>query len=198
MRASARFNVLELQSRKNEESFFFWLKSLQVRDSFSRKWTRRRWREWETQTLIPSRNGNQIARASTFFSGEKKQNKQNFISPTACNRSGPTERRDGHTMHRTSPRATDNSALFLVFFFMNSTSYANYTCPKWNDCWLPVCCVCRLAFTRNRIQQIGRPHRTGNSSLRPIYIGKATAISRGLYYTPLTARGQNKNRKIGI
>ena len=116
MRASARFNVLELQSRKNEESFFFWLKSLQVRDSFSRKWTRWRWREWETQTLIPSRNGNQIARASTFFSGEKKQNKQNFISPTACNRSGPTvtTRRPHHASYQ--PACHRQFCAFFSFF----------------------------------------------------------------------------------
>jgi hypothetical protein len=181
--------------------FFFWLKSLQVRDSFSRKWTRWRWREWETQTLIPSRNGNQIARALTYVSGEKtnKTNKILFHSPHAI---GVDRLNDETATPCIVPARVPQTILrfFLVFFFMNSTSYANYTCPKWNDCWLPVCCVCRLAFTRNRIQQIGRPRRTGNSSLRPIYILgiKATAISRGLYYTPLTARGQNKNRKIGI
>jgi hypothetical protein len=154
-------HVLEMLKKIWLIYFSGWIKSLQAWFSFSRKCTRR-WREWET--LIPSRNGSQTA---TFISKEKKINKFWFHLPHAIG----VDRLNGETA--TSPTCIVPARVpqtilrfFLVFFFLNSTSYANCMCPKWNDCWLPVCCVCRLDHSPEiAIQQIGRPRGTGNCSL---------------------------------
>lgn len=88
--------------------------------------------------------------------------------------------------HRTSPCHTATLLLFyFLFCFLNST-HANCICPTWYNC--------PSVSAASPIHQESHPTNwwntgTGNGSL----IGKATAISRGMY--PLE-RKQKKNYRV--